>query len=248
MVRAVDDGFGGGGADQRLKVPPNSIEAEQALIGGLMLNAQAWDKVADVVLAEDFYDGDQIASVWPTALRIPLMLHLSTHEYLGDIDEDAGLLRIGDEILAYCARDQSARGLLRGGKVVATVMSNLGLENALTAMDIGLVRTQVGDRYVVEAMREGGYNVGGEQSGHIVLSDTIEPPSSSNPFKPFTKPSIFIKPPMRSRRLTRPRSTLPMSKPYRWISRLPPNSRLGRGPIAPRISSHRVVGRGSGWL
>ena len=58
MVRAVDDGFGGGGADQRLKVPPNSIEAEQALIGGLMLNAQAWDKVADVVLADDFYRKD----------------------------------------------------------------------------------------------------------------------------------------------------------------------------------------------
>ena len=58
MVRAVDDGFGGGGAGQHLKVPPNSIEAEQALIGGLMLNAQAWDKVADVVLAEDFYRKD----------------------------------------------------------------------------------------------------------------------------------------------------------------------------------------------
>ncbi|MGI9232275.1 MAG: replicative DNA helicase [Woeseiaceae bacterium] len=58
MVRALDDGVAGGGADQLLKVPPNSIEAEQALIGGLMLNAQAWDKVADVVLAEDFYRKD----------------------------------------------------------------------------------------------------------------------------------------------------------------------------------------------
>ncbi|MGI9236434.1 MAG: replicative DNA helicase [Woeseiaceae bacterium] len=58
MVRALDDGVAGGGADQRLKVPPNSIEAEQALIGGLMLNAQAWDKVADVVLADDFYRKD----------------------------------------------------------------------------------------------------------------------------------------------------------------------------------------------
>ena len=58
MVRALEDGYSGGGADQRLKVPPNSIEAEQALIGGLMLNAQAWDKVADVVVAEDFYRKD----------------------------------------------------------------------------------------------------------------------------------------------------------------------------------------------
>ena len=58
MVRALDDGFAGGGAEQRLKIPPNSVEAEQALIGGLMLNAQAWDKVADVVVAEDFYRKD----------------------------------------------------------------------------------------------------------------------------------------------------------------------------------------------
>ena len=58
MVRALDDGMTDGGAEQRLKVPPNSIEAEQALIGGLMLNAQAWDKIADVVSADDFYRKD----------------------------------------------------------------------------------------------------------------------------------------------------------------------------------------------
>ncbi|MCG8369950.1 MAG: replicative DNA helicase [Proteobacteria bacterium] len=58
MVRALDDGLTDGGAEQRLKVPPNSIEAEQALIGGLMLNAQAWDKIADVVNAGDFYRKD----------------------------------------------------------------------------------------------------------------------------------------------------------------------------------------------
>ena len=58
MVRALDDGFTDGGAERRLKTPPNSIEAEQALIGGLMLNAEAWDKVADVVVSEDFYRKD----------------------------------------------------------------------------------------------------------------------------------------------------------------------------------------------
>jgi replicative DNA helicase len=58
MVRALDDGRVDGGAEQRLKIPPNSIEAEQALIGGLMLNAQAWDKVADVISADDFYRKD----------------------------------------------------------------------------------------------------------------------------------------------------------------------------------------------
>ncbi len=58
MVRALDDGFTDEGAEQRLKVPPNSIETEQALIGGLMLNAQAWDKIADVVVSDDFYRKD----------------------------------------------------------------------------------------------------------------------------------------------------------------------------------------------
>ncbi|NNF41373.1 MAG: replicative DNA helicase [Woeseiaceae bacterium] len=58
MVRAVGDEYAGPGAEQRLKVPPNSIEAEQALIGGLMLNAQAWDKIADVVVGDDFYRKD----------------------------------------------------------------------------------------------------------------------------------------------------------------------------------------------
>ncbi|MGB5333761.1 MAG: replicative DNA helicase [Woeseiaceae bacterium] len=58
MVRALGDGYTESGAEQRLKVPPNSINAEQALIGGLMLNAQAWDKIADVIVGEDFYRKD----------------------------------------------------------------------------------------------------------------------------------------------------------------------------------------------
>ena len=58
MVRALDDGVPGGGAEQRLKVPPNSIEAEQSLLGGLMLDHKSWDKVADVVTAADFYRKD----------------------------------------------------------------------------------------------------------------------------------------------------------------------------------------------
>ena len=58
MVRALDDGMADGGAEQRLTVPPNSIEAEQSLIGGLMLNAQAWDRIADILTAADFYRND----------------------------------------------------------------------------------------------------------------------------------------------------------------------------------------------
>jgi phosphoglucosamine mutase len=77
----------------------------------------------------------------------------------------------GDTLLALAARDLCERGQLRGGAVVATVMSNLGLERALESLGLRLIRTQVGDRYVVEAMRAGGYNLGGEQSGHLVFLD-----------------------------------------------------------------------------
>ena len=77
----------------------------------------------------------------------------------------------GDHILAICARDLHHRGKLRRKTVVGTVMSNLGLEVALKDLGCRLVRTSVGDRYVVEAMVHGGYNLGGEQSGHLVFLD-----------------------------------------------------------------------------
>jgi phosphoglucosamine mutase len=86
------------------------------------------------------------------------------------IDEKGAILD-GDQLLAICAEDMVERDVLRGGQVVATVMSNLGLEKALQELGVGLLRTQVGDRYVVDAMREGGFNLGGEQSGHIVFLD-----------------------------------------------------------------------------
>ncbi|MGA7124472.1 MAG: phosphoglucosamine mutase [Polyangiaceae bacterium] len=77
----------------------------------------------------------------------------------------------GDHILAMCATRMLAEGTLRKKSVVATVMSNLGLEHAVARAGGVLVRTKVGDRYVVEAMRAGGYNLGGEQSGHLVFLD-----------------------------------------------------------------------------
>ena len=75
----------------------------------------------------------------------------------------------GDHILAICALDMQRRQTLKRKTVVATVMSNLGLEMALKKHGLKLVRTQVGDRYVLESMLEGGYNLGGEQSGHLVF-------------------------------------------------------------------------------
>jgi phosphoglucosamine mutase len=85
--------------------------------------------------------------------------------------DERGQLIDGDQVLALIAQSWARDGRLRGGGVVATVMSNLGLERFLAAKGIALQRTQVGDRYVVERMRETGINVGGEQSGHMILSD-----------------------------------------------------------------------------
>jgi phosphoglucosamine mutase len=94
----------------------------------------------------------------------------------GDADrlivvDEKGQTVDGDQIMALIGSQLAARGQLRGGGVVATVMSNLGLERFLAGQGLGLVRAKVGDRYVLEAMKAGGYNVGGEQSGHMIMLD-----------------------------------------------------------------------------
>jgi phosphoglucosamine mutase len=86
------------------------------------------------------------------------------------VDEKGNVID-GDQVMALIATSWHKRGILRGDGLVATVMSNLGLERLLASQKLRLERTRVGDRYVVEAMRNQGYNVGGEQSGHVVLSD-----------------------------------------------------------------------------
>ena len=94
----------------------------------------------------------------------------------GDADrvmiiDETGRVADGDQIMALFARRWAEMGTLRGGALVATVMSNLGLERFMDGLGLRLERTAVGDRYVVERMRAGGYNLGGEQSGHIVMTD-----------------------------------------------------------------------------
>ena len=94
----------------------------------------------------------------------------------GDADrlivaDEAGRVIDGDQLMATIAGGWARQGRLAGGGLVATVMSNLGLERHLSAQGLGLIRTAVGDRHVLEKMRSAGYNVGGEQSGHIILSD-----------------------------------------------------------------------------
>jgi len=85
--------------------------------------------------------------------------------------DERGRIIDGDQILALIARSWSRTGDLKGKGVVGTVMSNMGLDRFLSGMGLTLARSPVGDRYVIEKMREGGFNVGGEQSGHIILND-----------------------------------------------------------------------------
>jgi len=121
---------------------------------------------------------DECGSTHPKAMA------RAVKEYRADIgialDGDADRLVIcdengqtvdGDQIMAIVAAAWAAEGRLTGGGVVATVMSNLGFERFLGAKGLKLERTKVGDRYVMERMREGGFNLGGEASGHIILSD-----------------------------------------------------------------------------
>jgi phosphoglucosamine mutase len=130
------------------------------------------------VTPNGFNINDEVGSTSPAAMQ------KLVKEYRADIgialDGDADRLVIcdekgqvvdGDQIMALMAADWAAGDKLRGGGVVATVMSNLGLERFLKARKLTLERTPVGDRSVMARMREGGFNLGGEQSGHIILSD-----------------------------------------------------------------------------
>jgi len=94
----------------------------------------------------------------------------------GDADrvmiiDEKGNVADGDQIMGLIAQTWAASGKLTGGTLVSTVMSNLGLERHMESLGLNLLRTAVGDRYVVEAMRAGGFNLGGEQSGHIIMTD-----------------------------------------------------------------------------
>ena len=144
--------------------------------------AVLWELGAEVVTIGDEPNGTNInlncGSTHPEALA------QKVHEVRADIgialDGDADRVIIidekgrevdGDQLMALIGETWANDGLLRGNGIVATVMSNLGLERFLGGRGLSLARTKVGDRYVVEHMRNAGFNVGGEQSGHIVLSD-----------------------------------------------------------------------------
>jgi phosphoglucosamine mutase len=130
------------------------------------------------VTPNGFNINSECGSTYPAAMQ------KAVKEYRADIgialDGDADRLVIcdekgqvidGDQIMALIASDWAQHDKLRGGGIVATVMSNLGLERFLASKNLKLERTQVGDRYVMARMRQADFNVGGEQSGHLILSD-----------------------------------------------------------------------------
>ena len=134
---------------------------------------------ADVVTTGDKPDGtninDGVGALYPDKLAVLVQEHGADLGVALDGDADRlilvdanGHVVDGDQILALLACDMLERDELNHRTLVATVMSNLGLERAMRSMGAQLLRTQVGDRYVVEKMRAEGYNLGGEQSGHIV--------------------------------------------------------------------------------
>lgn len=109
------------------------------------------------------------AKVWETGAHIGIALDGDADRLI--IVDEKGQVIDGDQLMGLTAKAWAQSGKLQGNGLVATVMSNLGLERHLEAQGLHMLRTKVGDRYVLEAMRAKGYNVGGEQSGHIILSD-----------------------------------------------------------------------------
>ena len=144
--------------------------------------AAIWELGARLVTIGNIPNGTNInAGVGSTSLDAVKATVVETGADIGlALDGDADRLIVvdetgatvdGDQLMALIATEMRAADKLRGGGVVATVMSNLGLERYLQGIGLTLERTQVGDRYVLERMRGGGFNLGGEQSGHIILAD-----------------------------------------------------------------------------
>jgi phosphoglucosamine mutase len=141
-----------------------------------------WELEAEVIPIAVRPDGFNInkgcGSTHPDALQQAVVAH-GAHVGIaldGDADrvvvcDETGVIVDGDQLMALIAERWLADGRLKGNGIVATVMSNLGLERRMKGLGLEMHRVSVGDRYVLEKMRDSGFNVGGEQSGHIILTD-----------------------------------------------------------------------------
>lgn len=141
-----------------------------------------WELGAEVVPIGVSPDGlninEECGSTSPQSVRDAVVEHSADIGIAldGDADrlvivDELGALLDGDQLMGMIATRWKKSGRLRGGGVIGTVMSNLGLQEYLSGIGLSLHRVDVGDRYVVEHMRRNGYNLGGEQSGHIIMSD-----------------------------------------------------------------------------
>jgi phosphoglucosamine mutase len=164
-------------------------------LAGLRLVADAANGAASTVVGEVFSrlgadvtvihaepDGrninDGCGSTHPQSLQAAVREHGADLGVAFDGDADRlvavdaeGNLVDGDQIIAVCALDRHARGVLAGGAVVVTVMTNLGFRRSMDEAGIHIIDTNVGDRYVLEALNAGGYSLGGEQSGHVIFRE-----------------------------------------------------------------------------
>ncbi len=161
-----------------LKVVVDCAEGAAALAGPTALRQAG----ADVIAIHDHPDGlninDHCGSTDLTSLRRAVIEHGADAGFALDGDADrclavdaSGEVVDGDQILAVLALSMSEAGTLAKNTVVVTVMSNLGFVKAMEKAGVGVRQTKVGDRYVLEAMRHSGYTLGGEQSGHVIMSE-----------------------------------------------------------------------------
>lgn len=161
-----------------LRVVVDAANGAASALAGRALDALG----AEVVVLHDAPDGRNIneacGSTHPESLQAAVVEHGADVGLALDGDADrvlavdaAGRLVDGDQIIAVCAIDRHRRGRLAHGTVVVTVLSNLGFRQGMEAAGITVVDTAVGDRYVLEALDAGGYEVGGEQSGHVIFRD-----------------------------------------------------------------------------
>ena len=188
-ARRIDDGRGRYVEYAKTTVPPGmSLEGLRVVVD--CANGAAYRAAPDVlselgatvipigVSPDGRNINDGVGSTHTAAAAAAVLAHGADVAIALDGDADRvmvldaqGRVADGDQLMALLAARWAGEGRLRGGTLVATVMSNLGLERFLAARGLALHRTRVGDRHVVEAMRAGGYNLGGEQSGHIVMTD-----------------------------------------------------------------------------
>ncbi|HTI87206.1 MAG TPA: phosphoglucosamine mutase [Alphaproteobacteria bacterium] len=177
-IESVKSSFPKGLTLDGLKVVVDCAHGAAYKVAPLVLRELGAEVIALGVDPNGFNINHDCGSTTPAAMQQAVRAHGADFGLAldGDADrvvmaDETGSLLDGDQLMALIASVWKRSGRLRGDAIVATVMSNLGLERYLSGLGVSLVRTNVGDRYVTEKMRESGINVGGEQSGHIVLSD-----------------------------------------------------------------------------